>query len=93
VNAGHRLSLQYHEQKEESCYVLSGRLILVQGESEEPLTEQEVGSGAAWRNYPGLIHTIEAVEDADVLRQTVRYTYRSTQYRLTNRPHIGSAGE
>ena len=27
----------------------------------------EIGEGHAWRNPPGQIHTIEAVEDSDVL--------------------------
>lgn len=67
VRAGERLSLQYHERKDESCYLLSGRLLLVQGPSADDLTETEVGPGFAWRNAPGTVHTIEAVEDADVL--------------------------
>jgi len=67
VNKGHRLSLQYHEQKDETSYVLSGRLILVQGQSEDSLSERTVSIGDVWRNKPGTIHTIEALEDADVL--------------------------
>lgn len=73
VNKGHRLSLQYHEQKDESCYVLSGRLILVQGTDEQSLTERTVGVGDVWRNQPGTIHTIEALEDADVLEASTPY--------------------
>ncbi|MCL2418666.1 MAG: cupin [Conexibacteraceae bacterium] len=67
VNKGHRLSLQYHELKDESCYVLSGRLILVQGESADALTERTVSVGDVWQNQPRVIHTIEALEDSDVL--------------------------
>jgi mannose-6-phosphate isomerase-like protein (cupin superfamily) len=67
VNKGHRLSLQYHERKDESCYVLAGRLIVVQGESEETLTERTVSVGDVWRNVPRVVHTIEALEDSDVL--------------------------
>ena len=67
VNKGHRLSLQYHEVKDESCYVLSGRLILVQGDSEDSLTERTISVGDVWHNGPGVIHTIEALEDSDVL--------------------------
>jgi mannose-6-phosphate isomerase-like protein (cupin superfamily) len=67
VNAGHRLSLQYHVQKDESCYLLAGKLLLVQGDSAEDLTETVISEGHAWRNAPGLVHTIEAIEDADVL--------------------------
>jgi mannose-6-phosphate isomerase len=67
VDAGHRLSLQYHEAKDESSYLLSGRLKLVKGASADDLTEVEIAPGHVWRNEPGEIHTIEAIEDADVL--------------------------
>ncbi|WP_249021461.1 cupin domain-containing protein [Conexibacter sp. S30A1] len=67
VNRGHRLSLQYHELKDETSYVLSGRLILVQGDSPDSLSEHVVSVGDVWRNRPGTIHTIEALEDSDVL--------------------------
>jgi mannose-6-phosphate isomerase len=67
VEKGHRLSLQYHERKEESCYLLSGRLLLIQGDTETNLTEQIIEPGACWHNPIGLIHTIEALEDTDVL--------------------------
>jgi mannose-6-phosphate isomerase-like protein (cupin superfamily) len=67
VEQGHRLSLQLHEQKDESCYVLSGRLLLVQGPSPGELAERVVTAGDVWRNQPGQVHTIEALEDSDVL--------------------------
>jgi mannose-6-phosphate isomerase-like protein (cupin superfamily) len=67
VEAGHRLSLQYHEAKDESSYLLSGRVKLVKGASADELVEIEIGPGHTWRNRPGEVHTIEALEDADVL--------------------------
>jgi quercetin dioxygenase-like cupin family protein len=67
VDAGHRLSVQYHEHKDETSYVLKGRLTLLKGERADALVATEVGEGAQWRNLPGEIHTIEALEDADVL--------------------------
>jgi quercetin dioxygenase-like cupin family protein len=67
VEAGHRLSLQFHEQKDESAYLLRGRLLLTKGPSEEELTTVELVAGDAWRNMPGEVHTIEAVEASDVL--------------------------
>jgi mannose-6-phosphate isomerase len=66
VNAGHRLSLQYHEHKDETSYLVSGRMLLVQGETEDAIAEREIEPGDAWRNEPGLIHTIEAIEDSVV---------------------------
>jgi mannose-6-phosphate isomerase len=67
VDAGHRLSLQYHDRKDESNYLLSGRLLLVKGPSAEDLAETEIGPGHTWRNQPGEVHTIEAIEDARIL--------------------------
>jgi mannose-6-phosphate isomerase len=67
VERGHRLSLQFHEHKDESAYVLSGRLLLIKGPSEDELTTVELGAGETWRNVPGEVHTIEALEDTDVL--------------------------
>ncbi len=67
IEAGQRLSLQFHERKDESCYVLSGRLLVLQGESREALTERVLGVGEVWRNQPGCVHTMEALETADVL--------------------------
>jgi mannose-6-phosphate isomerase len=67
VERGHRLSLQFHERKDESCYLLSGRLLLIQGPSAQQLDERVLETGAVWRNQPGDVHTIEALEDSDVL--------------------------
>lgn len=67
VNAGHRLSLQLHREKDESSYLLSGRLRLTSGPSIDELSEQQVGPGFAWRVEPGVIHSIEAIEDSIVL--------------------------
>ncbi len=67
VNAGHALSLQFHREKDETSYLLSGRLRLTQGGSADALSEREVEPGEAWRNEPGVVHSIEALEDSVVL--------------------------
>jgi mannose-6-phosphate isomerase len=67
VNAGQRLSLQYHNQKDETSYLLKGRLKITKGPDVDNLTVIEKGEGYQWRNLPGEIHTIEGVEDTDVL--------------------------
>jgi len=67
IEAGHRLSLQYHERKDESCYLLNGRLLFIQGPDTQQLSERVITAGSVWRNQPGQIHTIEALEDSDVL--------------------------
>ena len=45
VSAGHRLSLQYHVRKDESAYLLSGRLLLITGDDETSLREVELEPG------------------------------------------------
>jgi mannose-6-phosphate isomerase len=67
VEAGHQLSLQFHREKDEASYLLSGRLRLTRGPSEEELEETEIGPGHAWRIEPGIVHSIEALEDSVVL--------------------------
>jgi mannose-6-phosphate isomerase-like protein (cupin superfamily) len=67
VDASHKLSLQLHREKDETSYLLSGRLRLARGPSTDDLKEQEIGPGHAWRVQPGTIHTIEAIEDSVVL--------------------------
>jgi mannose-6-phosphate isomerase len=67
VDAGQSLSLQMHREKDESSYLLSGRLRLTRGPNAEELTTEEIGPGFAWRVEPGTVHTIEALEDSDVV--------------------------
>lgn len=67
VEAGHRLSLQLHREKDETSYLLSGKLRLTRGPSTEDLHELEIGPGHAWRVEPGMVHSIEAIEDSVVL--------------------------
>lgn len=67
IAAGERLSVQYHEEKDETSYLLSGRLLLSQGESAEEMAVDEVGAGTAWRISPGTVHCVEALEDSVVI--------------------------
>lgn len=67
VDAGKRLSVQYHEKKDETSYLLQGRLRLSQGASVDSLVVTELEPGATWRNRPGEVHTIESLEDAIVV--------------------------
>jgi mannose-6-phosphate isomerase len=67
VRAGYRLSIQYHEEKDETSYVLSGRVIVSQGDSVEEMTAQELGPGESWHIPPLVVHTLEAVEDSEII--------------------------
>jgi mannose-6-phosphate isomerase len=67
VNAGERLSVQMHREKDETSYLLSGKLLVLQGPSADELTERTIEPGASWRNEPGVVHTLEALVDSTVL--------------------------
>lgn len=66
VKAGQALSLQLHREKDESSYLFSGRLRLLTGAEEGELVERVVEPGESWRTEPGVIHSIEALEDSTV---------------------------
>ena len=51
---GHRLSLQYHEKKEETIYVMDGRLRV--WESENDIKFKDYGMGSIYHVKPGHIH-------------------------------------
>jgi mannose-6-phosphate isomerase-like protein (cupin superfamily) len=66
INAGHALSVQYHERKDETVYLLSGELIYgvkLDGE----MRDMKLKMGEAFRITPGTVHYMEAVTDCDVL--------------------------
>ncbi|HVS99060.1 MAG TPA: cupin [Solirubrobacterales bacterium] len=67
IEAGEKLSVQVHREKDETSYLLSGRMRLWQGPSEDELVERTIEPGASWRNRPGVVHTIEAIEESTVL--------------------------
>jgi mannose-6-phosphate isomerase-like protein (cupin superfamily) len=66
VKAGHVLSCQYHNRKDETMHVLRGELILRTGTAER-LDERPFREGESVHIPAGLVHQIEAVVDTDVL--------------------------
>lgn len=69
LRRGESLSLQYHEVKEETIRVESGRLLLEVGPAGEPgeLRELEMGPGDVFHITPGTLHRMTGLEDTDVL--------------------------
>jgi mannose-6-phosphate isomerase len=60
---GHRCSLQYHKQKKETIYVLSGQLKIYSGSSENELAVKIYGPNETITLLPGTIHRMEGLED------------------------------
>lgn len=68
IKAGHALSVQYHEVKDETVYLLTGELkYWVRLDGSEALEDQRLRPGDAFRITPGTVHYMEAVTDCDVL--------------------------
>jgi mannose-6-phosphate isomerase len=67
VRAGESLSLQYHEQKDESWLVREGRARLELGDVGGELEALEIGPGDAFRWRPRTVHRLSAIEDTLVV--------------------------
>ena len=66
IKAGHSLSVQYHNRKDETIYLLSGEMtyrVKIDGD----LRDVRLRAGESYRNPPGTIHQMEAITDCDVL--------------------------
>jgi mannose-6-phosphate isomerase-like protein (cupin superfamily) len=64
ISAGQRLSLQYHERKDETLYVLEGEVILLVGEDRDRMEEMRLGPGQSYRIRPFVLHRMRARADA-----------------------------
>ncbi|MDB5063732.1 MAG: mannose-6-phosphate isomerase [Chloroflexota bacterium] len=67
VDAGRKLSLQYHVQKDEAILVLRGELDLVLEDGEGELVTHRMGEGMSARVRPGRRHRFVAVTDVDLV--------------------------
>jgi quercetin dioxygenase-like cupin family protein len=73
IKAGQALSVQYHEQKDETIFLLRGEMVYRVGEVGDAgdvvgeLKEISLKAGESFRNEPGTVHQMEAVTDCDVL--------------------------
>ena len=76
VNAGHALSLQYHNQKDETIFLWSGRMLFEiapeplagddAGSSAAALTRREMTPGEAVHVAPRTVHRMTAITDCDI---------------------------
>jgi mannose-6-phosphate isomerase len=66
INRGHKLSLQYHETKEETMLLYSGRMILVIENDRGDLEEISLSAGQSHHIAPGRKHRMIAVDDCEV---------------------------
>jgi len=67
IETGRRLSLQYHEVKDESILVGSGRLLLHLEDDRGTMTTRELGPGEAAHIGVGRRHRFEAIERVELI--------------------------
>jgi mannose-6-phosphate isomerase-like protein (cupin superfamily) len=68
VKAGHQLSLQFHERKDETIHLWSGELRLALDERDGAgLREHVLGVGESYHVRPGVVHRMIAITDCDIL--------------------------
>lgn len=67
IKAGHALSVQYHNRKDETISLLSGTMIFRVADAAGDLQDVPLSAGQAYRVTPGTVHQMEAVTDCDVL--------------------------
>jgi mannose-6-phosphate isomerase len=67
INAGHALSLQYHNKKDETIYVQSGTMMFEIGPKGGPLEQREMRPGDSVHVTPLTVHRMTALEDCDLL--------------------------
>ncbi len=71
VDAGKRISLQYHDEKQETIMLLRGRGILLADNAAGELEEIEMEPGKGYSNVPGQRHRLIAVEDCDFIEASM----------------------
>jgi len=67
IRAGRRLSLQYHEVKDESIFVVRGRLRLHLADESGEVRISELGPGDRRHVRPGQVHRYEAIDDVELM--------------------------
>jgi len=67
INAGQELSVQYHNKKDETIYLLSGEISYRVKSDGGALEDVRLKLGESFRITPGTVHQMVAVTDCDVL--------------------------
>lgn len=72
IKRGHRYSLQYHEKKQETQYILKGKALFTFGINSKNLQEKILNEGDKMDILPYTIHRLEAYEDVLVIEVSTK---------------------
>lgn len=67
IKKGHRYSLQYHEKKKETQFLIKGKVKFYLGKDQSALEEFIMEPGDKLDIIPGTIHRAEALEDSEIV--------------------------
>ena len=67
IKAGHALSLQFHQHKDETIFLQRGKMRFEHFREGEAPVATELLTGQSFHITPGLRHRMVAIEDCDVL--------------------------
>ncbi len=67
INQGARLSLQIHDQKQESWFLMNGKAKVIWENNEGELTETELSEGVGYSTSVGQKHRLVGVTDCDII--------------------------
>lgn len=80
INAGKRLSLQIHDEKQESWFVISGSAKVIWDDNKGSLIETELTPGFGFSTKVGQRHRLVGVTDCDIIE--VSTPEKGTTWRL-----------
>ncbi len=80
LNAGARMSLQVHDTKQESWFLMSGRASVIWEDNEGKLIETEFQPGKGYSIGLGQKHRLKGITDCDIIE--VSTPERGTTWRL-----------
>lgn len=88
INAGARLSLQVHDQKQESWFIVNGRAAVIWDNEKGELVETELQPGVGYSTKIGQKHRLKGITDCDIIEASTPEA--GTTWRLEDdyaRPH------
>lgn len=88
INKGCRLSLQIHDEKQESWFLMNGRGAVIWENNEGELIETELKTGVGYSTKVGQKHRLKGLTDCDIIE--VSTPELGTTWRLEDdysRPH------
>ena len=66
IKAGHRFSLQYHKEKDETLFIHNGKAIIELEGEDGQIVKYDASPGCCFRVTPGTKHRVTAIEDTTI---------------------------